>query len=86
MFGDNSTAFDTPVIHPAGLDLVGECGGGGTVAIRCGGKGDVGEGDELSPPVGAFKVEAEDVLSAGGDRLDFALRSGTSETDTTTLP
>lgn len=86
MFEDESTAFHTPAINPAGLDLVGECGGGGTAAIRCGGSGDVGEGDELSPLVGAFKVEAEDELSAGGGRLAFALRSGTRDTDTTTLP
>ena len=55
------------------------------MAIRCGGNGDVGEEDRPSPPVGASKVEAEDVWSVGKGRLDFALRSGTRETDTRTL-
>lgn len=78
MVGNESTTFGTPAREPAGLDQVGDCAGG-TVAIRSGGSGDVGEVD-------GPKVETEDVLSAGRGRLVFALRSGTRETDTTTLP
>lgn len=85
VFGDEVTTSDTPTVGSPELDQVGDCGGG-TAAIRCGRNGDVGDGDWPSPCVGAYKVEAEDVLSAAGGRLDFAWRSGTRETDTTTLP